>query len=112
MRNFYLQFPNYYALRRELSWTHYRLLLKVSEPEKRSFYEIECAKSRWSTRELDRQISSLLYDRLALSRDKEGLLRLAEGGAEPSYPSDVIKYLFVLELIHTGGFITCQNKKP
>jgi predicted nuclease of restriction endonuclease-like (RecB) superfamily len=99
MRNFYLQFPNYDALRRELSWTHYRLLLKVDEPQKRSFYEVECTKSKWSTRELDRQISSLLYDRLALSRDKEGLLRLAEDGAEPSRPSDVIKDPFVLEFV-------------
>lgn len=99
MRNFYVQFPNYDALRRELSWTHYRLLLKIDEPQKRSFYEVECAKSRWSTRELDRQIGSLLYDRLALSRDKDGLLRLAEDGAEPSRPSDVIKDPFVLEFV-------------
>lgn len=99
MRNFYVQFPNYDALRRELSWTHYRLLLKIDEPQKRSFYEVECAKSRWSTRELDRQISSLLYDRLALSRDKDGLLRLAEDGAEPIRPSDVIKDPFVLEFV-------------
>lgn len=99
MRNFYLQFPNYDALRRELSWTHYRLLLKVDEPQKRSFYEVECTKSKWSTRELDRQIGSLLYDRLALSRDKDGLLRLTEDGAEPSKPSDIIKDPFVLEFV-------------
>lgn len=99
MRNFYLQFPNCDALRRELSWTHYRLLLKINEPQKRAFYEVECAKSRWSTRELDRQIGSLLYDRLALSRDKEGLLKLSEDGAEASCPSDIIKDPFVLEFV-------------
>lgn len=99
MRQFYLAYPILDAVRLELSWTHYRLLLKVSEPQKRSFYEVECTKSKWSTRELDRQISSLLYDRLALSRDKEGLLRLAEDGAEPSCPSDVIKDPFVLEFV-------------
>lgn len=99
MRQFYLLYPILDAVRPELSWTHYRLLLKVSEPQKRSFYEVECTKSKWSTRELDRQIGSLLYDRLALSRDKEWLLRLAEDGAEPSCPSDVIKDPFVLEFV-------------
>ncbi len=99
MRQFYLLYPILDAVRPELSWTHYRLLLKVAEDNRRSFYEVECVKSRWSTRELERQIASLLYDRLALSRDKEGLLRLAESGAEPSKPSDIIKDPFVLEFV-------------
>ena len=53
MRKFYLTFPIFDALRQELTWTHYRLLLKVDDSHARSFYEIECAKNRWSTRELE-----------------------------------------------------------
>lgn len=97
MRAVYLAFQIRDALRRELSWTHYRLLTRVEKPEARAFYETECAKSGWSTRELERQIGSLLYERLALSRDKEGLLKLAEQGQESFLPSDLIKDPFVLE---------------
>ena len=73
MRAFYLGYSNRDALRRELSWTHYRLLLRLEKSEARAFYEAEAANSRWSTRELDRQINSLLFERLALSRDKAGV---------------------------------------
>ena len=59
MRKFYMTFPIIDAVRRELSWTHYRLLLKVENNEARGFYEAESIKSRWSSRELDRQINSL-----------------------------------------------------
>jgi hypothetical protein len=55
--------------RSELSWSHYRILMRVDRPEARSFYEVECSKARWSVRELERQIGSLLYERLALSRN-------------------------------------------
>ena len=57
----------------ELSWTHYRLLLRVDNPDARAFYEAEAVNARWSTRELERQINSLLFERLALSRDKAGV---------------------------------------
>ena len=60
----------------ELSWTHYRVLMRVKKPKTRSFYEVECSKAHWSVRELERQIGSLLYKRLARSRDKKGLLDL------------------------------------
>jgi hypothetical protein len=56
-----------------LGWTHYRSLMRVSDPNARSFYEIEANKNNWSTRELDRQIGSLLFERLSKSKDKEGL---------------------------------------
>ena len=82
MRNFYLAYPKVNALRSELSWTHYRLLLRVEKPEARAFYEAEAVNSRWSTRELERQINSLLFERLALSRDKAGVLELAKKGHE------------------------------
>ena len=81
----------------ELSWTHYRLLMRVSRLEARSFYEAECLKSRWSVRQLERQINSLLYDRLAKSRDKKGALALANKGHEVFNPLDLIKDPYVLE---------------
>ncbi|MCX7428965.1 MAG: PDDEXK nuclease domain-containing protein [Planctomycetia bacterium] len=97
MRSFYLSYPILDAVRRELSWTHYRLLLRVEKPEARAFYETEAVNSRWSTRELERQIHSLLFERLALSRDREGVLALAEKGHEIQQPSDLIKDPYVLE---------------
>jgi len=97
MRAFYLGFSNCDALRRELSWTHYRLLLRVEKPEARAFYEAEAVNSRWSTRELERQINSLLFERLALSRDKSGVLELAQKGHEIQQPTDLVKDPYVLE---------------
>ena len=82
-----------------LSWTHYRTLLRVALPEARAFYEIEAIQNRWSARELERQINSLLYDRLAASRDKKGLLRLARNGQEIAGPLDVFKDPLVLEFL-------------
>lgn len=73
MRTFFLAYPKVNALRRELSWTHYRLLLRVESPNARGFYEAEAVNSRWSTRELERQINSMLFERLALSRDRKGV---------------------------------------
>ncbi len=67
IRKFYLTFPICDALRHELSWTHYRLLLRVEKDDARSFYMIESINNNWSTRELERQINSLLYERIALS---------------------------------------------
>lgn len=82
-----------------LSWTHYRTLLRVDKPEARAFYEIEALKNHWSTRELERQINSLLYERLALSKDKKGLMRLATKGQEIQQASDVFKDPVVMEFL-------------
>lgn len=71
MRQFYLTFPNGYALRSELSWTHYRLLMRVENENAREFYMQEAVKSQWSTRQLERQINSLFYERLLSSKNKE-----------------------------------------
>ncbi|MEW6128192.1 MAG: DUF1016 N-terminal domain-containing protein [Acidobacteriota bacterium] len=67
IRRFYLTFPIRNAVRAELTWTHYRLLLKVERQEARNFYMLESINNNRSTRELERQINSLLYERLALS---------------------------------------------
>jgi len=106
MRKFYQTYPILDALRRELSWTHYRILMRAEKPEARSFYEIECVKNNWSVRELERQKGSLLYERLALSKDKKGLLKLARKGQELASYEDMIKDPYVLEF--TG--ISPQSK--
>ncbi len=82
-----------------LSWTHYRTLLRVEKSESRSFYEIKAIKRNWSARELERQICSLLYERLALSKDKKGLMRLATKGHEVRKPVDVFKDPVVIEFL-------------
>ena len=74
-------------------------MLKVDNPQARAFYEIEALREAWSARELERQIASLLFERLAKSRDKEKLLALAKKGHEVTVPRDVIKDPFVLEFL-------------
>lgn len=99
MRQFYIAFPIRHALRDELSWTHYRLLLKVEKEDARSFYLIETAKNRWSTRELERQINSLLYERLALSKDPDEIKKLSTQGNLIKTSKDLIKDPYVLEFL-------------
>ena len=99
MRSFYLAYPKVNALRSELSWTHYRLLLRVETTASRSFYEAETVNAQWSTRELERQICSLLFERLALSRDKKGVMDLASKGHEIQKPEDIVKDPYVLEFL-------------
>lgn len=60
-----------------LSWSHYLILMRVENPDARSFYEIECSQQQWSVRQLSRQVGSCLYERLALSRNKDEVMRLA-----------------------------------
>jgi len=82
-----------------LTWTHCRLLLTVPDPSARSFYAREAANAGWSCRELERQVASLLYERLAASRDKNGVLALAHRGQEIATPRDIIKDPVVLEFL-------------
>lgn len=82
-----------------LSWTHYRLLVKVERREVRDFYEIEALRSGWSARQLERQINSMLFERLLKSRDKQGVLALANEGLQPVRPRDAIKDPYVLEFL-------------
>ncbi len=82
-----------------LSWSHYVLLLTIKDPDERSFYEIEAASAHWSLSELKRQKASALYERLALSRDKAGIQRLAVEGQIVVRPEDVLKEPYVLEFL-------------
>jgi predicted nuclease of restriction endonuclease-like (RecB) superfamily len=82
-----------------LAWKHYLALLKVDERPKRDFYEIEAVKNAWTGRELERQINSLLYERLALSKDKAGVMKLAAKGQEIERPADVFKDPMILDFL-------------
>jgi predicted nuclease of restriction endonuclease-like (RecB) superfamily len=82
-----------------LSWSHYVELLGIKDPDERSFYEIESANSGWNVRELRRQKSACLYERLALSRDKEGVRKLAKQGQIITRPEDLLKEPLVLEFL-------------
>jgi len=82
-----------------LGWSHYVTLLSVDNSEERKFYEIEAVKNSWSVRELERQISSSLYERLALSRNKGEINRLSKEGLTIEKPADLIKNPFVLEFL-------------
>ena len=97
MRKFYICFPIATTVSSQISWSHYLELIKIDEDPKRNFYIKETINSRWSVRELQRQIGSLLYERLALSKDKEKILELSIKGNKLQQPKDIIKDPFVLE---------------
>lgn len=82
-----------------LSWSHYLKLMRIDNPEERSFYEIEARENNWSLRELQRQFDSSLYERLQLSRDKDGIKALAKQGQIIESPKDVIKDPYILEFL-------------
>ena len=82
-----------------LSWSHYLILMRISDANARSFYEIECAKQNWSVRWLQRQVNSSLYERLALSKDKSEVLRLAQEGQTIEKPADILKNPITLEFL-------------
>lgn len=82
-----------------LSWSHYQILTHVEDTFARSFYEIEAFKQQWSVRQLQRQIGSSLYERLALSRDKDEVMRLAKEGQKVEKPTDILKDPLVLEFV-------------
>jgi predicted nuclease of restriction endonuclease-like (RecB) superfamily len=99
MRQFYLKFPIFQTLSGKLSWSHYAELLGVSDDTAREFYVKQCDKENWSVRELKRQINSSLFERLALSKDKKGILELARDGLTISEPKDIVKDPYVLEFL-------------
>ena len=83
----------------ELPWTHFIELIRMDDPLKRSFYEVESLKNRWSVRELKRQVASLLYERVGLSRDQVGVLELAKEGELVRTPADLIRDPYVFEFL-------------
>ena len=102
MRRFYQTYQIQQTVSVKLSWSHYCELLTISDADKRSFYEKEAVNSGWSVRELKRQISTSLYERLLLSEgktNKETVLALAEKGIEMATPLDMIKDPYVFEFL-------------
>jgi predicted nuclease of restriction endonuclease-like (RecB) superfamily len=100
MRKFYLGYTKIWqtlSAKFSLSWSHYVVLLTIKSFDERRFYEIEAIENAWGIRELKRQISSSLYERLALSRDKQKVKELSEKGQLVSHPSDVLKSPYILE---------------
>ncbi|MBI2667050.1 DUF1016 domain-containing protein [Candidatus Woesearchaeota archaeon] len=98
-RQFYLTYQKLPTLSAKLSWSHYVELLDVEENLARSFYEQQCVKESWSVRELKRQKNSLLFERIALSKDKEGVIKLSKKGQLVEKPADAIKEPYILEFL-------------
>ena len=110
MRLFYRAFPNRDALRHELSWTHYRLLLRVEDTDARTWYMNEAADQNWNTRALERQIGTLYYERLLTSRDRRPVREEAADKVAglPPAPREFVRDPVLLEFLGlpgTGGLL-------
>ena len=97
MRKLYLTYPISQTLSDLLSWSHYIELLKIEDPLERSFYEKEVEKEHWGVRELKRQIKSMLFHRIVLSKDKQTVLRIAKEGQIIEKPEDILREPYVFE---------------
>jgi len=109
MRLFYNKYKNFQPLAGNLSWSHYCYLIYIEDDDERSFYEQECINSKWSKRELKRQIDSSLFQRLLLSNGKikkEKVLELSKKGQTISHPTDILKEPYVFE------FLGIKENKP
>ncbi len=98
-RQFYKTFPIASALRTQLNWTQYKLLISLNDTDKKEFYIAESIKNHWNSRQLERQINSSLYERLLLSNDKESVLAVAKGEKMPSEAKEIIKDPMTLEFL-------------
>lgn len=99
MKQFYLCFPKVNALRAQLSWTHYRLLVRVEDLNARNFYIKKAIDDNWSTRQLEREINSFSYQRYISSHDDHEVANELSKGESPSDPKDVIKDPYVLDFL-------------
>ena len=104
MRQFYQCFPNCYALRSELTWTHYRLLIRVQDEVARQWYMNEAAEQTWSSRQLDRQISVLYYERLLASKDTYPVREEAAQKLSLITPQEFIHDPYVLEFLNLKDY--------
>ncbi len=99
MRKFYLAFPKSETLSHKLSWSHYFEILKTDDPLELNFYLRQCEQEKWSVRELKRQMKSMLFHRIALSRNKKGVMDIANEGAKVQTPSDILRDPYVFEFL-------------
>lgn len=98
-RQFYRTFPIVNALRSQLNWSQYRMLIFIEDSSKREYYELEAVKNAWTGRELERQISSGLFERLLLSNDKESVMAVARNERLPELPQEIVKDPMILEFL-------------
>ena len=98
-RQFYKVYPIGNALRSQLNWSQYRMLIQIPDADKREYYELEAVNEGWTGRQLERQINSMLYERLLLSNDKEAVLAVARKERIPESPQEIIKDPMVLEFL-------------
>ena len=98
-RQFYRLYPIASTLRTQLNWSQYKMLMAISEADKREYYELEAVNNAWTARELERQINSQLYERLLLSNDKESVLAVARKERIPQSPQEIIKDPMYLEFL-------------
>lgn len=99
MRRFYTAYPIWQTVSAKLNWSHFIVLLSITDETSRKFYESQAVNENWSKRELERQINSSLFERLALSRDKKGVLKLSEKGSKVSNPIEIIKDPYILDFL-------------
>jgi predicted nuclease of restriction endonuclease-like (RecB) superfamily len=98
-RQFYRTYPIANALRSQLNWYQYRLLIRIDDESKREYYELEASNNAWTGRETERQINSLLYERLLMSNDKDAVLAVARKERIPEKPTEIIKDPMYLEFL-------------
>ena len=98
-RQFYRTFPIANAVRSQLGWTHYKMLIRIENQDKREFYNHEAIKNNWTTRQLERQINSSLWERLTLDNDTKSVLAIARNEKQPSDVKEIIKDPMYLEFL-------------
>lgn len=98
-RQFYTLYPIASALRSQLNWSQYKALISIPDPDKREYYELESVNNSWTAREMERQINSMLYERLLMSTDKDKVLAVARKERIPESPTEIIKDPMVLEFL-------------
>lgn len=98
-RQFYRMYPNASAVRSQLNWSQYRMLIAIDDASKREYYELEAVNNSWTGRELERQINSMLYERLLLSNDKASVLAVARNERIPESATEIIKDPMILEFL-------------
>ncbi len=99
MRRFYLMYPIWQTVPAKLSWSHFIILLGITEDKSRSFYEQQCIVGNWSIRELENQINSSLYERIALNKSKKSVIKKSKKRSVPKHPKEIIKDPYVLDFL-------------
>ncbi len=100
MRMLFMQFEKSQTLSDFLSWSHYLEIMKEEDELERSFYIKQCEQEKWSVRELKRQMKSMLFHRIALSKDKQGVIKMAKDGAKIQTPSDLLRDPYIFEFCY------------